>query len=476
MAERAQVSIKKPEAKRENKASQTQKAGTSQSISSPVEQILFLQRTIGNQAVGRLIKSGALQAKLRIGQPGDIYEQEADRVVEQVMWMPEPQVSKETKVSSHTQNNLIQRRCTKCIKGHQPKKEEEKEQLRVKNLNMSRIQHFCGTCKEKLQLRGSQATSRKNEPIIQAERSCTSASLSSHMLTKIRSPGIGSPLPSTVRERMEPVLGAELGHVSVHNDSSANATAQSLHAKAFTHKNHIWLGVNQSPNDVQLMAHELTHVVQQTEDTYGKSGRSSETGSVTAVDEGQIQRQKLPSWKNVGSAGEAAADWLTTTTGLTALENARALAELFGCSVTIGKGCLMITCPEIPLFASFQKTLGETPPAGFFIPLLMGGMMIGPFPVASMFGILGYAQGSVEAAVGPGVLRGIRFEICPSSGRYLSTAQLYAAAAIGLRITLFGGLFAAAGTLIPTEPPIPVIAIIQGGLRGTGTGWFIGAV
>jgi hypothetical protein len=46
---------------------------------------LFLQRTIGNQSVQKLIKSGTLKTKLRIGQPGDIYEQEADRVAEQVM-------------------------------------------------------------------------------------------------------------------------------------------------------------------------------------------------------------------------------------------------------------------------------------------------------------------------------------------------------------------------------------------------------
>ena len=52
--------------------------------------ILSLQRTIGNQAVQRMIKSGALQVKLRIGQPGDKYELEADRVADAVMRMPEP--------------------------------------------------------------------------------------------------------------------------------------------------------------------------------------------------------------------------------------------------------------------------------------------------------------------------------------------------------------------------------------------------
>ena len=137
MSERVQAAAKKPEAKRENKVSQMQKTDLSQSISSPVEQILFLQRTIGNQAVGRLIKSGALQAKLKIGQPGDIYEQEADRVAEQVMRIAEPQVSNETKVSNPAQNNPIQRKCPGCNKGTKIVKEEEEEKLQKKEASGS---------------------------------------------------------------------------------------------------------------------------------------------------------------------------------------------------------------------------------------------------------------------------------------------------------------------------------------------------
>jgi hypothetical protein len=79
----------------------------------PVHPFLQLQQTIGNQAVQGLIRScpafpgacptgGAchtcpvrVQAKLAIGQPGDAYEQEADRVAERVMTMPEPQVQRQ---------------------------------------------------------------------------------------------------------------------------------------------------------------------------------------------------------------------------------------------------------------------------------------------------------------------------------------------------------------------------------------------
>ena len=90
MAESTKIRTKAPEAKRENTVSQTRETKPSQSMESPVDRILFLQRTIGNQAVQRIIQSGAIQAKLKIGQPDDIYEQEADRVAEQVMRMPEP--------------------------------------------------------------------------------------------------------------------------------------------------------------------------------------------------------------------------------------------------------------------------------------------------------------------------------------------------------------------------------------------------
>lgn len=100
MTERT-LAVKSSKVKKEVSASQTRKDISTTSINSPVEQILFLQRTTGNQAVQRLIKSGVLQAKLKISQPNDIYEQEADRVAEQVMRMPDP---------------ILQRKFPKCNK------------------------------------------------------------------------------------------------------------------------------------------------------------------------------------------------------------------------------------------------------------------------------------------------------------------------------------------------------------------------
>jgi hypothetical protein len=99
MSEKSKTAtVKAPEAKRENKTSQTSKPELSQATSSPIDQILFLHRTVGNQAVQRLIQGAGIrvqgpgvriQAKLKIGEPNDVYEHEADRVAEQVMRMPE---------------------------------------------------------------------------------------------------------------------------------------------------------------------------------------------------------------------------------------------------------------------------------------------------------------------------------------------------------------------------------------------------
>jgi hypothetical protein len=55
--------------------------------------LLALQRTHGNRYVQRVV--AGIQAKLKVGQSGDIYEEEADRVAEQVMQMPEPQVQRQ---------------------------------------------------------------------------------------------------------------------------------------------------------------------------------------------------------------------------------------------------------------------------------------------------------------------------------------------------------------------------------------------
>ncbi len=67
-----------------------------------------LQQSLGNRAVRRLFKAGVIQAKLKIGRPGDKYEQEANRVAEAVMRMPEPKVRRRKVEEEEEEEDLIQ--------------------------------------------------------------------------------------------------------------------------------------------------------------------------------------------------------------------------------------------------------------------------------------------------------------------------------------------------------------------------------
>lgn len=89
MSEKATAIAKTTDIKKAPLCSQSQRTERSEVNHSPWGQILFLQNTVGNQAVQRLFKSGHLQAELKIGPSNDIYEQEADRVADQVMSMPD---------------------------------------------------------------------------------------------------------------------------------------------------------------------------------------------------------------------------------------------------------------------------------------------------------------------------------------------------------------------------------------------------
>jgi len=130
MEERITVSSKKPVSIKENLISHTN--------SSPVNRILYLQRTIGNQAVQRMVRSGALQAKLRIGQPGDKYEQEADRVADAVMRMPEPWVQRQVEPEEEEetlQSKPLSHQITHLVQvQRQEEPEEEEEMLQAKPL------------------------------------------------------------------------------------------------------------------------------------------------------------------------------------------------------------------------------------------------------------------------------------------------------------------------------------------------------
>jgi hypothetical protein len=94
-------------------------------------------------------------------------------------------------------------------------------------------------------------------------RSMGIPAVSSRTAATIRSPGAGQPIAPALRSRIEPHVAADLGGVRVHTGLHAQHAAASLQARAFTHRQHIFLGRGESPANLRLMAHEATHVVQQ---------------------------------------------------------------------------------------------------------------------------------------------------------------------------------------------------------------------
>lgn len=261
MAEHAKIATKAPETKRKSTTPQIRKPELSQSMDSPVDRILFLQRTVGNQAVQRMMKSGTLQAKFRIGQPNDKYEQEADRVAGQVMRIPEPQIQRQpeeeekeelqTKPLAEQLSPLVQRQV-------EPEEEEEEEPIQTIGL-AEQITPFGQRQVEE---------EEEEEPLQTNQTSGATPWRSRGLEARLHSlRGSGQSLPESVRAFFEPRFGYDLSQVRVHTNAQAADSARAVNARAFTVGRDVIFSSGQyAPHTTkgkQLLAHELTHTIQQ---------------------------------------------------------------------------------------------------------------------------------------------------------------------------------------------------------------------
>ena len=179
------------------------------------------QAALGNQAF-----LGVLQAKLTVNPPGDQYEQEADRVAKAIMTMPDQQLQRQA--YPEEEEELLQR---------QVDPEEEEEELLQPRL------HAAGMAG------GVPAVTPALEAQIMGLQ------------------GGGQPLSAGARAFFEPRFGYDFSDVRIHAGGSAATMAQELQAQAFTTGRDIVFGPGQyRPGTMagrHLLAHELTHVVQQ---------------------------------------------------------------------------------------------------------------------------------------------------------------------------------------------------------------------
>lgn len=162
-----------------------------------------------------------IQPNLKISQPNDPYEQEADRVADQVMRTPEA---------------TVQRAATTT---KQDEEDENKDKENKKDQE-GRVQR------------------KTIAPALASNHTAPN-----HFLHNL---GPGQPLEAVTRSFFEPRFGHNLSDIRVHTDARAAASARAVDAQAYTVGSHVVFGVGKYQPGTRggqgLLAHELAHVLQ----------------------------------------------------------------------------------------------------------------------------------------------------------------------------------------------------------------------
>ena len=218
-----------------------------------------LQRSVGNQAVQRLINSHYIQAKLQVSSPDDRYEQEADRLADRVMRMADPNPTGGVTVSHRMQISRVQRQCAACAAKMQRQKSEEDDEKPIQaKADGSLLQRACSEC-----------NGEEEKDVIQGKADSSSGSeVSNGVQSQIENlRGGGEPLAASTRTYFEPRFGYDFSGVRIHAGSQAAQVARSINAQAFTVGKDIAFASGayspQTNSGRRLLAHELVHVVQQ---------------------------------------------------------------------------------------------------------------------------------------------------------------------------------------------------------------------
>lgn len=266
---------------------------------SSTDSLQQLQRIRSSQAVRYPLKSGTLQAKLRIGQPNDVYEQEADLVAEQVMRIPN--------VPLNTGSPLIQRRCPVC------RDDKRDENLQAK------------------------------------ETSGKISEIAPHVEENISSMrGGGQPLSESVRSFFEPRFGHDFNQVRIHTGANAAESARVMNAHAYTFGRDVVFGLGkyqpESAEGKRMLAHELTHVVQQ------GAALSIQHPSANENSERHIQRNEVhldmanhvvQRWPGDGMMAPGDCSWGKYLILRGSVETAKAIVSTLG-SCSRGDNCLTL--------------------------------------------------------------------------------------------------------------------------------------
>lgn len=201
-----------------------------------------------------------VQAKLSVSQPDDKYEQEADRVADSVMRMPEPTAAGRPDDDDNNSKPDIQ---AKPIAAQITPLTYRRQDLGAESEMREEAEGADAETEEE----GDQAF--RPHDALQAKQSVGKAPIVSAQLESDlgRLRGTGEPLSEATRAFFEPRFGHDFSCVRVHADGQAAEAASRVNAEAFTHGQDIYFGTGYyQPHSVtgrRLLAHELTHTVQQ---------------------------------------------------------------------------------------------------------------------------------------------------------------------------------------------------------------------
>ncbi|MEO9871513.1 eCIS core domain-containing protein [Ekhidna sp.] len=259
-------------------------------------------------------RKGVVQTKIKVGDPNDKYEHEADAMADKVMSMPAPKISPSGAVQRfgglRGRHLSIQQKCTACqqeeaqtkplaslitplvqrqsfeeedavqSKSIQRMPIEEEEPIQSKRIQRMEddkelatkpIQRMSAEEEEPMTKRIQRMPPEEEEPLqgksIQRKTNGSKEVGSSLESQLNASKGGGNPLPAETNEFMSSRFGTDFSGVKVHTDSNAVQMNKELNSQAFAHGNHIYFNQGRydtnSSSGKHLLAHELTHTVQQ---------------------------------------------------------------------------------------------------------------------------------------------------------------------------------------------------------------------
>lgn len=226
----------------------------------------------------------AVQPKLNVSQPDDPLEKEADKMAEKVMRKPDTVVQAATddeqsgisRKPEDLNGNISVHAKEEESSGEEEEKKDD-EVLSTKRENASSAQtNIVITPKASLSDTAIIRNSGRAPPL--------TAKVFKQMLANAS--GTGSALTESTRQFMESRFRANFRSVRIHTDSIAETLSGNIQAQAFTHGHDIYFNNGKySPNTATgglLLAHELSHVLQQERVLQQQQRPSAATSAVPA--------------------------------------------------------------------------------------------------------------------------------------------------------------------------------------------------